>query len=99
METPLTPLEFARRARKLYPERVAVIDGDSRWTYEQFLDLFRSAIRPMPDIRPARDLWPEVAGPRRTPARWSWVDSSVAAVIVAVLVMFPNWVFLLAFHL
>jgi fatty-acyl-CoA synthase len=38
METPLTPLEFARRARKLYPERVAVIDGDSRRTYSQFLD-------------------------------------------------------------
>ncbi len=38
METPLTPLEFGRRARKLYPERVAVIDGDSRWTYAQFLD-------------------------------------------------------------
>src|SRR6478609_3148204 len=38
METPLTPLEFARRARKLYPERVAVIDGDSRWTYAQCLD-------------------------------------------------------------
>jgi fatty-acyl-CoA synthase len=38
METPLTPLEFARRARKLYSKRVAVIDGDSRWTYAQFLD-------------------------------------------------------------
>ena len=38
METPLTPLEFARRARKLYPDRVAVIDGDSRWSYTQFLD-------------------------------------------------------------
>jgi acyl-CoA synthetase (AMP-forming)/AMP-acid ligase II len=38
METPLTPLEFARRARKLYADRVAVIDGDSRWTYAQFLD-------------------------------------------------------------
>src|SRR5262249_44009436 len=38
METPLTPLEFARRARKLYPDRVAVIDGDSRWAYAQFLD-------------------------------------------------------------
>ena len=38
METPLTPLEFARRARKLYPERVAVIDGESHWTYAQFLD-------------------------------------------------------------
>ncbi len=38
METPLTPLEFARRARKLYPERVAIVDGDSTWTYAQFLD-------------------------------------------------------------
>ena len=38
METPLTPLEFARRARKLYPEHIAVIDGDSRWSYAQFLD-------------------------------------------------------------
>jgi fatty-acyl-CoA synthase len=38
METPLTPLEFARRARKLYPDRVAVIDGDSHQTYAQFLD-------------------------------------------------------------
>ena len=37
METPLTPLDFARRARKLYAEREAVIDGDLRWTYEQFL--------------------------------------------------------------
>src|SRR5437879_12149391 len=38
METPLTPLEFARRARKLYPDRVAVVDRDSTWTYVQFLD-------------------------------------------------------------
>src|SRR5215469_5695767 len=38
METPLTPLEFARRARKLYPDRLAVIDGESRRTYAQFLD-------------------------------------------------------------
>ncbi len=36
MELPLTPLEFARRARKLYPEREAVVDGDQRWTYEEF---------------------------------------------------------------
>src|SRR5437588_6370760 len=38
METPLTPVEFARRARKIYPERIAVIDGESRWSYAQFLD-------------------------------------------------------------
>ncbi len=36
METPLTPLEFARRSRKLYPEREAVVDGDLRLSYEQF---------------------------------------------------------------
>ncbi len=36
METPLTPLEFLRRARRLYPEREAVVDGDLRLTYEQF---------------------------------------------------------------
>src|SRR5258705_8272756 len=37
MQTPLTPLEFARRARRLYGSREAVVDGDRRFTYEQFL--------------------------------------------------------------
>ena len=38
MQTPLTPLEFARRARSLYGDREAVVDGDQRWTYTAFLD-------------------------------------------------------------
>jgi acyl-CoA synthetase (AMP-forming)/AMP-acid ligase II len=38
METPLTPLDFARRARKLYGDREAVVDRDLRLTYEQFFD-------------------------------------------------------------
>src|SRR4030081_2106969 len=38
METPLTPLEFARRARKLYGGREAVVDGELRLTYEQFFE-------------------------------------------------------------
>ena len=38
METPLTPLEFARRTRRLHPEREAVVDGDRRFTYDQLLD-------------------------------------------------------------
>jgi fatty-acyl-CoA synthase len=37
METPLSPLEFARRARRLYGDREAVVDGELRLTYEQFL--------------------------------------------------------------
>jgi fatty-acyl-CoA synthase len=36
METPLTPLEFARRARRLYGSREGVVDGARRLTYEQF---------------------------------------------------------------
>ena len=36
METPLTPLEFQRRARTLYPDRECVIDGATRLTYRQF---------------------------------------------------------------
>jgi fatty-acyl-CoA synthase len=38
MQTPLTPLTFARRARSLYGDREAVVDGDQRWSYTQFLD-------------------------------------------------------------
>jgi acyl-CoA synthetase (AMP-forming)/AMP-acid ligase II len=38
METPLTPLDFARRARKLYEDREAVVDGELRLTYAQFFD-------------------------------------------------------------
>ena len=38
MEVALSPMEFARRARRLYPEREAVVDGDKRFSYVQFLD-------------------------------------------------------------
>src|SRR6266853_6217758 len=36
METPLTPIDFARRARKRYGDREAVVNGDLRLTYDQF---------------------------------------------------------------
>jgi fatty-acyl-CoA synthase len=36
MQTPLTPLEFMRRSRRLYPNREAVVDEGQRLTYEQF---------------------------------------------------------------
>jgi fatty-acyl-CoA synthase len=38
MLVPLTPLEFARRTRALYPDREAVVDGGLRLTYSQFFD-------------------------------------------------------------
>jgi fatty-acyl-CoA synthase len=38
MEVPLSPLEFARRTRALYPDREALVDGALRLTYAQFFD-------------------------------------------------------------
>ena len=38
MVVPLTPLEFARRTRTLYPDREAVVDGSVRLSYTQFFD-------------------------------------------------------------
>jgi fatty-acyl-CoA synthase len=38
MEVPLTPLEFARRTRALYPDREAVVDRELRLTYAQFFE-------------------------------------------------------------
>src|SRR5260370_30374045 len=38
MELAGTRLEFARRARRLYADREAVVDGDLRLTYTQFFD-------------------------------------------------------------
>jgi len=38
METILSPLDFFRRARKLHPQREAVVDGALRLTYAQFGD-------------------------------------------------------------
>jgi fatty-acyl-CoA synthase len=48
VETPLTPLDFARRTRRLHGGREAVVDGDLRLSYEQFLgrcDRWSSALQ------------------------------------------------------
>jgi fatty-acyl-CoA synthase len=50
MERPLTPLEFARRTRKLYGDREGVVDGDLRMTHEQFFqrcDRWSAALQAM----------------------------------------------------
>lgn len=38
MNTPLSPLDFARRARRLYADRPAVVDGTRKFTYGQFFE-------------------------------------------------------------
>jgi len=36
LNVPLTTLDFLQRARRLFPDRVGVIDGDLRFTYAEF---------------------------------------------------------------
>jgi fatty-acyl-CoA synthase len=48
METPLSPLDFARRTRRLHGHREAVVDGGLRLSYEQFFgrcDRWSSALQ------------------------------------------------------
>jgi len=35
MQVPMTPSRILERAVKLYPEKIAVVDGDVRWTYAE----------------------------------------------------------------
>ncbi len=38
MEVPLTPIDFLTRARRIFPDRVGVIDGEQQWTYREFAE-------------------------------------------------------------
>src|SRR4051812_4908560 len=54
MEVPLSPVEFARRARRLYASREAVVDGAQRFTYGEFFgrcDRWSSALQAL-GVRP-----------------------------------------------
>jgi fatty-acyl-CoA synthase len=55
METPLTPLEFMRRTRRLHGAREALVDGELRLTYAQFFercDRFSTALQQRLGVKP-----------------------------------------------
>jgi fatty-acyl-CoA synthase len=54
VETPLTPLEFGRRARRVYGGREAVVDGSHRFTYEAFFQRCDRWSRALQDLGIAR---------------------------------------------
>lgn len=61
--------------------------------------LLRSALPPVADRGPSRDLWPLVASRVHASPGWSWLDLSLAAGVTIALLMFPRFFFLLAYHL
>jgi fatty-acyl-CoA synthase len=42
MKNPLTPLSFLSRSAFVYRDKVAIVDGDERYTYEEFEDRVRN---------------------------------------------------------
>ena len=66
---------------------------------ERLEQRLRSSLPPAAASGPSRDLWPLIVSRSRTPAGWPRLDISMATVVVIVLVMFPDWLWLLVYHL
>lgn len=61
--------------------------------------LLRSAFPPAEAQEPSRDLWPLIVKHSQASRGWSRLDISMAAVVAMVMLMFPDWLWLLAYHL
>ena len=68
-------------------------------TDERLAELVRASLPPSPVDGPARDLWPRVASRLGQRPHWSYLDLGLAAAAAAALAMFPEWFWLLAYHL
>jgi hypothetical protein len=61
--------------------------------------LLRAAVPPVTPRGPSGDLWPRVVGRLDARSPVSWVDLSLLALVALTLLMFPEGLFLLAYHL
>ena len=66
---------------------------------ERLQQLLRSALAASGDRRGASDLWPHVVDRMQRRPSWTWIDMTVAAIVATALLLFPEGVFLLSYHL
>ena len=66
---------------------------------DRFEHLLRAALPPAVQGEPDHNLWARVVDRLDAPRQWSWVDLSLAAMVAIALLMFPEGLFLLAYHL
>lgn len=66
---------------------------------ERLRHLLRTAVQPTAVPGPSRDLWPLIVSRSEAPVAWSWLDLSMTAVVAIALLMYPGWLWLLAYHL
>lgn len=62
-------------------------------------DLLRAALPPVVAGEPAPDLWPRVVERLDAGPSMSWVDLGLLAIVAMTLLLFPEGLFLLAYHL
>ena len=68
-------------------------------TDNRLQELLRAAMPPAGDADPRRDLWPAVAERLDRGTGWSMLDLGLAAAVAVTLLMFPEWLFVLVYHL
>ena len=68
-------------------------------TDEHLKDLLRSAMPPTEADVVAPDVWVELSGRFERTPRWSYVDLGLAGAVTIAFLIFPEWLWLLAYHL
>jgi len=66
---------------------------------DRFNHLFLSALPPAGPMAPSRDLWPLVVNRSQAPVKFSWLDVNVGIVVIGVLLMYPDFLWPLTYHL
>lgn len=68
-------------------------------TDEQLAELLRAAMPPTRRDTLPRDVWPDLVDRLERSPRWTMLDLGLAAAAAIALVMFPEWLWLLVYHL
>jgi len=68
-------------------------------TDERLGELLRTALPQSSPDDPSRDLWPDLVARIDGAPRWSLLDWSLAAAVAVSVLIFPEWLWLLAYHL
>ena len=68
-------------------------------TEDQLQKLLRETLRPSAEGGPVRDVWPQIGTRFEQRPRWSYLDLGLAAAAAGTLVVFPEWLWPLAYHL
>jgi hypothetical protein len=66
---------------------------------DELRSLLRSAMPEIDARAPARDLWPQVVHRIESRPSPHWLDIVLAATVITLLALVPQWFFILAYHL